>query len=176
VVAKVTVDAVEFENGKLFVAGSATTGEAVRIYLDDVAVGQASPGDGGRWLLETTHNVEPGRHAVRADQVDSGSGKVVVRAEVPFEKTEDVAELAPITVAGAGANGAAASGDVPAPQNVIIRRGDNLWRISRRLYGRGIHYSTIYQANDEQIRNPHWIYPGQIFTLPVGDDKWTPRP
>lgn len=48
----------------------------------------------------------------------------------------------------------------------IIRRGDNLWTIARRVYGEGVRYTTIYQANREQIRNPDLIYPGQVFALP----------
>lgn len=49
---------------------------------------------------------------------------------------------------------------------VIIRRGDSLWRISRRVYGRGIRYSTIYLANQDQITNPNRIWPGQVFSVP----------
>ena len=48
----------------------------------------------------------------------------------------------------------------------IIRRGDNLWTIARRVYGEGIKYTTIYQANTGQIRDPDRIYPGQVFDLP----------
>ncbi len=63
--------------------------------------------------------------------------------------------------------------DVLAPKlqavngSVIIRRGDSLWRISRRVYGRGVRYSTIYLANQPQIRDPNRIYPGQIFGVPT---------
>ncbi len=57
---------------------------------------------------------------------------------------------------------------------VIIRRGDTLWRISRRVYGRGVRYSTIYLANDEKIEDPDRIWPGQVFRVPdktkEGDD------
>jgi nucleoid-associated protein YgaU len=49
---------------------------------------------------------------------------------------------------------------------VIIRRGDSLWRISRRVYGHGIRYSTIYLANQKQISDPDRIWPGQVFTVP----------
>ena len=49
---------------------------------------------------------------------------------------------------------------------VIIRRGDTLWRISKRVYGRGVRYSTIYLANQEQIRDPDRIWPGQVFSVP----------
>lgn len=50
--------------------------------------------------------------------------------------------------------------------SVIIRRGDTLWQISRRVYGQGVRYTTIYLANENQIRNPDLIEPGQIFTVP----------
>ena len=53
-----------------------------------------------------------------------------------------------------------------------IIRGDSLWQISRRTYGAGDRYTVIYDANQEQIRNPDLIYPGQIFVLPgEGKDK-----
>ena len=49
---------------------------------------------------------------------------------------------------------------------VIIKRGDNLWRIARKTYGRGIRYTTIYNANRDQIADPNLIYVGQVFKLP----------
>ncbi len=51
-------------------------------------------------------------------------------------------------------------------ESVIIRRGDNLWRISRRMLGAGIRYTTIWQANRAQIRDPDLIFPGQVFKVP----------
>ena len=50
--------------------------------------------------------------------------------------------------------------------SVIIRRGDTLWQISRRVYGQGVRYTTIYVANQDQIANPNIIQPGQIFGVP----------
>ncbi|MBB3288237.1 MULTISPECIES: LysM peptidoglycan-binding domain-containing protein [unclassified Rhizobium] len=49
---------------------------------------------------------------------------------------------------------------------VIIRRGDTLWQISRRTYGAGVRYTTIYLANEDKINNPDRILPGQVFGLP----------
>ncbi|MEF2551802.1 LysM peptidoglycan-binding domain-containing protein [Aurantimonas sp. A2-1-M11] len=49
---------------------------------------------------------------------------------------------------------------------VIIRKGDTLWEISRRTYGAGQRYTVIYLANGDQIRDPHLIYPAQVFRLP----------
>ena len=54
---------------------------------------------------------------------------------------------------------------------VIIRRGDTLWRISKRVYGRGTRYSTIYVANQDQIQNPNKIWPGQVFRVPDKSDQ-----
>jgi nucleoid-associated protein YgaU len=57
---------------------------------------------------------------------------------------------------------------VPQITTATVSRGDNLWRISRRIYGEGTRYTVIYDANQAQIRNPDRIYPGQIFVLPAG--------
>lgn len=54
----------------------------------------------------------------------------------------------------------------PAAGSVIIRRGDTLWQISRRTYGQGVRYTTIYLANQQQITNPDRISPGQVFQVP----------
>lgn len=54
----------------------------------------------------------------------------------------------------------------PSDNSVIIRRGDTLWQISRRVYGQGVRYTTIYLANETTINNPDRIEPGQIFTVP----------
>ncbi len=53
----------------------------------------------------------------------------------------------------------------------IIRAGDNLWTIARRVYGSGMKYSQIYGANRDQIRDPDLIYPGQVFDLPKGETE-----
>ena len=82
-----------------------------------------------------------------------------------------------VEVARAPASGSTAASDDDVPTTmapklqsvdgaVIIRRGDTLWRISRRVYGRGIRYSTIYLANQKQIEDPDRIWPGQVFTVP----------
>jgi len=55
---------------------------------------------------------------------------------------------------------------VPDITTAIVSRGDNLWRISQRIYGKGVRYTVIYGANQGQIRNPNLIYPGQVFVLP----------
>jgi nucleoid-associated protein YgaU len=52
------------------------------------------------------------------------------------------------------------------PGRVVIQPGNNLWQISRVIYGQGVQYTVIYEANKDQIRNPNLIYPGQILDTP----------
>jgi nucleoid-associated protein YgaU len=53
-----------------------------------------------------------------------------------------------------------------APFKYVVRAGDCLWAIAGRELGQPLRWTQIYAANKGQIRNPHWIYPGQIFQLP----------
>ena len=370
----VRVEAVEIERDQIFIAGAATPGSTVRIYIDDKPVGEARGTSDNRFLVTRRYRLERGRHTVRADSIDNATGKVIARAEVPLlhEPVEDVAaageadeassndktassetgeieiakaepddgaksegresstadagndrktgkpegapngetrQIKPVAITGDTANkepetsqavrtdasespnntqtGDNASGNEPSDQqgaaakaksgetgsngddgqntvnltgspkqetakssqpkiesgddanasdvvtkdaadttdevpvktlepaetevvevqdltpedaetkepkevaagesageiegapdgtirtgtSVIIKPGDNLWRISRKSYGRGIRYTTIYEANRDQIRNPHLIYIGQIFKIPDRPDE-----
>ena len=205
-----TIDAAEIEDGRIFIAGSAKKGADIRLYVDDVFVGQSRVEVGERFLLEATGDLVAGAHRIRADHVDGTNGKVIARVEVPFNRASDDAIILTKGMAQKNEQNAKppeagmqhavkADGRVVTANKdintepmdntnralsptVIIRRGDNLWRISRRYYGRGIRYSIIYDANRNQIRNPHWIFPGQVFDLPsvdlpsVGVDDNTPSP
>ncbi|HEV7276218.1 MAG TPA: LysM peptidoglycan-binding domain-containing protein [Devosiaceae bacterium] len=82
-------------------------------------------------------------------------------AEAPATKAAPQDEDIPTIVARRISKDRFASG------TAIIRRGDNLWTIARRVYGDGLKYTTIYRANKDQIRNPARIYPGQVFDLPL---------
>jgi nucleoid-associated protein YgaU len=64
---------------------------------------------------------------------------------------------------------------VPEIGTTTIIRGDSLWQISRRIYGKGTRYTVIFDANQPQIRNPDLIYPGQIFVLPTDGTAAVPQ-
>ncbi len=185
---KVVVEAVEIDGSKVFVAGLADPGRKVRAYANDMLLGDAVTSPDGHFLVEAQRNLEVGQYSVRVDALDA-EGKVVARATVPFEREpgEAIAAVAPQAAKSAPAgtdNSAQPATAAPAggeqagvPETaapklehadgaVIIRRGDSLWRISRRVYGHGIRYSTIYLANQKQIADPDKIWPGQVFTVP----------
>lgn len=210
---KITVEAVEIDGSKIFVAGTADPGRKVRAYADVILLGDAKTSADGHFLIEATRDIPVGSYTIHVDGLDNDGAKVVARAAVPFEREpgESIAAVAPnetktgdakpaVTktadaTAPAAATAEAAkpatsapaaeapakvaeatpSTDMPetvapklehADSAVIIRRNDTLWRISRRVYGHGTRFSTIYLANKDQIRDPDRIWPGQVFKVP----------
>ncbi|GGD85431.1 peptidoglycan-binding protein LysM [Aureimonas endophytica] len=171
------VDAVEIENGRIYVAGQAAGSQPVRVYVDDRLAGEDRRRANGRFLVTATLPLGEGEHRIRADMIGP-NGAVASRVEVPFVKPHGdtmsaVAAAEPRTVAPEDASGAAAgvaTATQPAMETVqarvLIRRGDSLWRISRKAYGQGRRYTVIYLANGDQIRNPNRIYPGQLLQVP----------
>lgn len=65
-----------------------------------------------------------------------------------------------------GAGSCASGVQVPGIETPRIVPGDSLWRISRRISGEGERYTLIYDATQEQIRDPDLIDPGQVLVLP----------
>ena len=46
-----------------------------------------------------------------------------------------------------------------------VKRGDSLWKIAVKFYGKGSMYTKIYDANTGQIANPNLIYTGQVLNI-----------
>ncbi|HEU4851677.1 MAG TPA: LysM peptidoglycan-binding domain-containing protein [Telluria sp.] len=49
-----------------------------------------------------------------------------------------------------------------APDKHVVVRGDTLWDISGRFLEHPWCWPQVWGMNRDEIRNPHWIYPGQI--------------
>jgi nucleoid-associated protein YgaU len=173
--AELTIRSVEAEaQGRFFASGTASPGAKILLYLNNAFVAAMTAGPDSRWSLKIEKGMKPGQYLVRADSVDP-TGKVIARAEAPF--AYPVADLAvtqvppspqppPLEPAPSAAVKATADAVVKELGTAVVERGDSLWRISRKIYGRGTRYTQIYQANAAQIRNPKLIYPGQIFVVP----------
>jgi 3D (Asp-Asp-Asp) domain-containing protein len=52
-----------------------------------------------------------------------------------------------------------------------IRKNDNLWIISKRVYGVGHKWEIIYQANINKIKNPNILIAGRVLAIPDKNTK-----
>ena len=88
-----------------------------------------------------------------------------VKLQITYDGT--VSETVSVTTASAGS-----------ASSYTVKSGDTLWAISKRYYGSGTKYSVIYNANADLIEstakahgkksssNGHWIWPGEVLTIP----------
>lgn len=63
----------------------------------------------------------------------------------------------------AGRAGAQAA---PAVHTCVVRQGDTLWSIARRMLGNGAAYDAIYEANADAIAAAGGLKPGMTLILP----------
>src|SRR6476469_655220 len=104
---QVTIRTAEVEaGGRFFATGKAPAGATVRLYLNGSHVVDAAAAADGKWSLTINKGIGGGRYTLRADAVGN-AGKVVSRAEVPFD--------APIAVATAGPTPAPATQPITPP-------------------------------------------------------------
>jgi len=65
-------------------------------------------------------------------------------------------------------NEAAAERSAPKKEETYtVKKGDCLWKIAQKFYGKGSDYTKLYEANKSVVgSNPNLIYPGQVLTIP----------
>ena len=145
-VENVVIDTITYDDkGDVAISGRGSAGDFVRIYIDDKPVLLTSIGVDGSWVTPLT-DIKQGLYKLRADEV-SKSGTVLSRVETPFQREN-------VIIAAKGASA------------ITVQPGYTLWAIAREKYGSGFQYVRVYQANQDLIKNPDLIYPGQVFKLP----------
>lgn len=144
----VSVDVIEYDDkGEVVFGGRTEPNADVEVYIDNKPAGSATADADGRWQLSPKDPVAPGNYNLRVDKVEPG-GAVKARVAFPFVRAAPLKGL-------------------PNDRLVVIQPGNNLWVIATRVYGEGLRYVQIHDANRDQIQNPDLIFPGQVFGLPT---------
>lgn len=140
-----SIDAVDYDaRGKTEMFGRGAPGAALRLYADDRLLGETSVGKDGSWRFAIPGPLPAGRYGLRVEQVDEG-GRVTARDAIAFT---------------------AAAVPPPGASQIVVERGQSLWRIARETYGSGPAYTVIFEINRQQIQDPDRIFPGQVLRLP----------
>ncbi len=130
---------------QLVLSGAAEPGARLNVYVDGRLIGSATADSAGKWVLRSDYRGPAGRVELRLDQL-AANGSIARRIAAPFESPNRSA--------------------ISDAETYVVERGNSLWRIARRHYGKGIRYTAIYGANQDMIRDPELIYPGQELRLP----------
>lgn len=154
VTTNVAIDTIGYSDGGEVQLSGRAQGQAteVRVYLDNKSVVTLPVDAQGRWRGDLP-DVDEGVYTLRVDEVKA-DGTVSSRVETPFqrESAEVLAEAASV-----------AAGKISA---ITVQKGATLWAIARDRYGDGLLYVKVFEANNDAIRDPDLIYPGQVFSLP----------
>lgn len=146
-----SVDLIDYgAGGNAIITGRALPRADVRVYLDGEFIGSQRVSDDFGWQMSfDPSKLTSSEHVIRIDQT-IGDGDVQLRIEQPF-------------TVGDAVNSSLAEG------GVLVKPGNTLWHIARKLYGSGVRYTMIFKENSDSIRDPDLIYPGQVFKLPSTD-------
>jgi len=146
-----TLDVIDYDDsGAVIFSGRAEPNRMVQLFINRQPLGQTPSTDDGRWMITPDAQIPPGVYQLLIVQLDE-NGRPAYAIELPFERAR------PDEI-------------VIRDGKVVVQPGNSLWRIARKAFGSGFQYTIIYEANQDQIRDPDLIYPGQIFEVPGADE------
>lgn len=138
-------------DNEITIAGHSNGGVKISVSANGVYFGDALVLANGAWQLTGLVDKNRKNQSFEFILVDS-TGQAVARYGLPV-RARDLQK---------GIDGS---------QLVVVNKGDALWRIAYRSFGKGVRYIDIVRKNTKDISNPDLIFPNQIFALPKDDTE-----
>jgi hypothetical protein len=136
------------EDGAFRTEGRAKARSTVNLYVGGKLVAKTVATENGLWSVSEKLKLGASETKIRADMLGP-KGAVARRVEYRFT---------PEFIGGENSM-------------VVVKKGDCLWNIALREYGKGASYVVIFEGNRKQIKNPDLIYVGQVFSVPKKDGE-----
>ena len=98
--------------------------------------------------------------------------KAIIRGDVSSQEVLEKAIVAVGNTLGISkVEAEVAAPDAKEPVFYTVKKGDNLWKIAERHYGKGkgAKHTVIFEANRPMLTHPDKIYPGQVLRIPELD-------
>ncbi len=109
---------------------------------------------------------------LESDGVDinvSDDGEVVISGKAVSQEMKEKILVAIGNIEGVASvkDEAETADDGAASQFHQVVRGDTLWAVSKKYYGKGSRYPEIFEANRPMLSHPDKIYVGQVLRIPA---------
>lgn len=184
------------EGGAIVMTGRADPSATVKAAINGRSAGEAKVAADGAWTLTASNPSKKSASSVRLDlfnkegkaidgsdlpyKVDAPATRVAANeththldasssstfSSSPAKPSRKQKRTKTQTAALADPKAAATAAEEPKTRIIKVRRGDSLWRISKRHLGNGKRWARFYKLNKAKIDNPDMIYPGQTLVLP----------
>ncbi|MGN0929750.1 MAG: LysM peptidoglycan-binding domain-containing protein [Alphaproteobacteria bacterium] len=136
------------EKGDFHTEGKSLKNTKINLYMNNKLIATTTSDKSGNWSVDTSFELTDTKQVIRADMLNS-KGKVAKRVEYKFT---------PVLIDGENSM-------------VVVKKGDCLWNLALKEYGKGTNYVVIFEANKSQIKDPNKIYVGQVFTMVKKDSE-----
>lgn len=61
--------------------------------------------------------------------------------------------------------------DSPNEVSYTVKNGDTLWDLARTYLKNPFRWPDLFRRNADVVKNPHWIYPGEVIRIPASEVK-----
>jgi len=147
------IETITYAQKKLTFCGKRPKGMRLSIISGNRTIGSEYADTDNHFCIVRTHAMETGDHIFRAELSDA-AGKMSAVISLPFTIKN-----------AAGMTRQVYRGGHPV-KTIIVRRGETLSHIARRIYGSVAFSELLFDANRDHLRSRNEIHAGQELVLP----------